>query len=397
MTATTVTPSVQQSITNLNAAWYNAVSAALRLDQSTFVLAQGGLGIQGTDSSGLFLMSDSVPPSASVTMYQPSGTSKFSSAYGTLLTALAPETDPNGLQRELGDMYASWAAYVKQYYQDHPDAVTPLVTVFSGWARGNLDPGRTARGVAVIEGSESDPLVQALRAMRCADHRQKFQQSDGTAYSLPRYTATLDAARSAINQGPSADLLFHSVTGDHTLRYTTERGAATGYYGIFGGSATESLRQLNEKSAFAEVTVEGRIGRYATLPTNPGAWFTSAEYTRAYHGRGDQRIWTSGATAGDWDSFFGQPTGALARRVSGLVLVSDYMITVTSKASYTQAEFQQIKAQATFGVWPFFCTTNSIASKNEFQRNDDGSISVTSTLEKGCIEIWGANVLQAPS
>jgi hypothetical protein len=395
MAVTTVATPIDKILTDLNAGWYNTVTAAMRLDQATFVLAQGGLGLSDADSSGLFVMSDSVPPSASVAMFEPAGTSKFSSAYSLLLSALLPETDPDALRNALGDHYAAWTQYRQQYYSDPTKVTDPQLTVFTAWANAFLDPGPAARAIAAFQQAANTPLIHAFNALADAGNKQKFVRSDGSTYDLYTYTATADGARRAINQGPAAQIHYDSTTADTTLHYKTEYGASSGWLSVFGSSS--SLVELNQKAASSSFTVDGTIGHYATLPASQGGWFTSAEYNRAYNGKGDNRIWDSGSSAGSWDSFFSQPNGSLARRVNAVVLVSDYKITVTSKASYSQSDFQQIQAHSSGGFWPFPHSSSSITSTRQYQLNADGTLSVTISLPAGDIEIWGVNVLQAPA
>lgn len=395
MAVSTVAQPIDKILTDLNAGWYNAITAAMRLDQSTFVLAQGGLGMSDADSSGLFVMSDSVPPSAAVAMFEPAGTSKFSSAYSLLLSALLPEANPDALRNALGDHYAAWTQYRQQYYSDPSKITDPQLTVFTNWANAFLDPGPAARAIAAFQQSANTPLVHAFNALADAKNKQTFVRSDGTTYSLYTYTATVDAARRAINQGPAAQINYDSATADTTLHHVTEYGASKGWLSIFGSSS--SLVELNKKAAASSFVINGTVGHYATLPTSPGGWFTSAEYSRAYNGKGDNRIWDSGSSAGSWDSFFAQPNGSLARRVNALVLVSDYKITVTSTASYSQSEFQQIQAHSSSGFWPFPHSSSSITSTRQYQLNANGTLSVTFSLPSGDVEIWGVNVLQAPA
>jgi hypothetical protein len=388
-------PSIDQKVTALNAGWYNKVAGALGQSAATFVLAQGGLGLQTADSSGLFLMADAVPPSASVAMFEAGGVSKLSSAYGLLLQALRPETNPLALQNELGDMYAGWITYRKKYYAD-PSGTLSQKELFSSWADHNLDPGQRARALAAYQQAAAAPLNQAFDALNSATARQKFVRSDGTSYALPAYTGTVDAAQRAISGGKSVTIHFDSSTMDTNLTHVTAQGSATGSYDIFKAGVSGSFEQLNQKAASSSLTIECTIGKFATMTTEPTGWYTSAEVTRAFSGKNDASIWDTGASAGDYTSFFGQPNGSMARRISSLVLVSDYTLTVTSKASYSQSDFQQIKASASFGVWPFASVSASGSMKKESKLNEDGSMSFTQTLPKGLIHIWGVNVLDAP-
>jgi hypothetical protein len=90
MTATlnATTASVADQINNLNAGWRNEVASKLGMDPKTFQLAQGNLGLQTADSSGLFLMADAVSPLSTTAFFDPSGKNKRSSAYNQLLHAM---------------------------------------------------------------------------------------------------------------------------------------------------------------------------------------------------------------------------------------------------------------------------------------------------------------------
>jgi hypothetical protein len=135
----------------------------------------------------------------------------------------------------------------------------------------------------------------------------------------------------------------------------------------------------------------------STLATAPIAWFDSFEFERAFHGKGDAGIWNPVANLGDWNSFFSQPSGSLSRRVSQLILVSDYELTVTSHASYSSEDYQQITTQASFGIWPFFSVQASATNTSDYKHNENGTLSVTHRLGKGLIQIWGVNVQDAPN
>lgn len=123
--STTDPKNVKDIVTNLNAGWYNVVTEAMQVTDPNFQLAQGVLGLQTEDSSGLFLISDAVPEPAAVAYYDPSGLSKRSSAYQLLLASLLPETGTD-LAGFLKDMYPSWVEYRISFYKEqsdeHPDS-----------------------------------------------------------------------------------------------------------------------------------------------------------------------------------------------------------------------------------------------------------------------------------
>jgi hypothetical protein len=384
--------STQQTVTDLNAGWRNVVVKALGLDPNTFQLAQGTLGLQTTDSSGLFRMADAVPPSSAVNFYDPTSMKSRASAYLNLLSALLPETSPQALQQALGDMYSNWIAYKTTPANWTPGAT--LSSVYTAWSNmAPIDPGRAARGAAAIQAAQMAPLNQAYAAYALPANQQTFTGTDGTSFTLYRYTATNQAATSAINGASGgASIDFDSSSMDTKTSSTFVQGAASGFYDIFSGGASGSFAQLNSKAVGSGFSIKGTLGKYTTLASGPGAWYTSAEVSRAFDGNGNANIWDPQASSGNWSSFFGQPNGALARYVSQLVLVSDYSLTVTSKATYSQSDYQQIQTAANFGIWPFFSASASASHTTSSTLNSDSTLSVTYTLPQGAIAIWGVTV-----
>ena len=150
-------------------------------------------------------------------------------------------------------------------------------------------------------------------------------------------------------------------------------------------------------STGAAFEITGNIGKYKTVVSNRGGWFNSGEYTRAYNAKNDNTIWDPQGTSGNWGSFFEQPNGGLVRRVSQLLLVTDYKITVTSTATYSQEDYQKITTSASFGIWPFFSGSASTSHTTDSKLNSKSQLETTFTLNNGLVEIWGVNVLDAPN
>jgi hypothetical protein len=389
---------VQKTVTNLNAGWYNEVTQAMNIDDPTFLLAQGTLGLQTTDSSGLFLMSDAVPPSAAVAYFDAGGLKLRSQAYTMLLGALLPETGTD-LAGALGDQYVNWINYRNQYTWPTTPAPQPTTQqqLFAQWANRALDPRLASQAINTYAQAANAPLNNALNALRTPTAQQQFVNPAGQTYSLYPYTATVAAAQQAINNGGSASIDFHSATMDTTLQHTTAQGSADGFYSFFSGGASASFDQLNQTAASSDLSISGTINRYATLATQAGPWFNSAELVRAYNAKNDYTIWDRNANAGTWDAFFDQPDGSLARHISQLILVSDYTITVTSHATYSSEDLTQIQTQASFGIWPFFSGSVSATHTNDVTLNANANLVVTHTLPKGFIQIWGVTVQDAPN
>lgn len=390
-TLTAQAPTATQ-VDQLNAGWHNVVTAALGLNPATFQIAQGVLGLDTTDSSALFLMSDAVPPATAVNYYDAGGLSKRSSAYNLLLESLKPSSG-SGLRGALGNNYAAWVLYRKA---NKPAAGQTALQFFDGWADANLDPGDAVAAKTAFLKAQADPLVKALSALIDGANLQQFVDAAGNPYSLYRYSAQSSNAVTAINGGGSATIDFDSAKMSTSTNKAWAKGAASGFYEIFSAGAGVNFSSLSARAASERFTVKGVINKTATLATQPIGWFDSGEFSRAYNAPNDYTVWDQNANQGGWDAFFKQPDGSLARRVSELVLVSDYSITVTSHASYSAAEFSQIQSSATFGVWPFFSAKTSGGASQSMTRGANGELSVTYTLAKGLIQIWGVNVQNAP-
>jgi len=394
-TATIIGANTAEVVTNLNAGWYNHVSKALGLDTSTFILAQGTLGLGATDNSGLFRLSDGVPASASVSYFDASSGVQRSSSYQQLLSALLPETG-SSLATVLGPFYPAWSTYLAGYWVANPGSALTQLQVFSQYAIQRLDPEVATLAIGVFQDQANSLRAQAMDALHDPASRQLFQDQQGVGYYLYKYSATHAGAVDAINGGSSATINFNSDNMNSTLEHSTAQGSASGFFEIFKAGGSASLDQLNTKASSDSFSIKGAIGKYATVPTDAVQWFTSGELTRAYNAQNDNTIWDPNANAGDWNSFFGR-NGSLARRVSQLILVSDYTITVTSSAAYSQEDLKTIQAHASFGMWPFFSGSAGYTRTTDFKLNSSGNLVFTKTLNKGLYEIWGVTTENAPN
>jgi hypothetical protein len=317
-----------------------------------------------------------------------------SQAYLLLLSALLPETG-SGLRQVLGDRYAKWEAHLSAWMKD-PNRKGKQREAFEEWAEGNLDPKELQRAKTVYQQAANSVLGRAYEALEAANATQEFIASDGTPFSLFRYSSTIKAAEEAILKGASADIKFSSGSMDTKLEHTTVQGSASGFYSLFSGGASGSIESLNTTAAFSDFEIVGKIGAFANLPVQPVNWFNSAEFGRAYGAPADFTIWARLANAGNWNSFFAQPKGLLARRVSQLVLVSDYDLTVTSSAKYSAEQFTKIETTVDFSIWPFFSSSGKATHTTRPEQGADGSLIVKHVLPKGLIQIWGAFAQDAP-
>lgn len=389
---------VQKEIMDMNAGWYNVVSNALNLNPKTFRLAQGTLGLQTSDNSGVYLMSDTEPSASAVSYYDAGGMSKISENYNMLLHAISPETGAN-IQAVLGNNYANWMLYYNAFIKANPLTEDTYEQILLKFASSRLPPNEKAKVVALVKKAGTSPLALAIDNYNDKNNQMTFFDSAGNQFSLRKYSidignVTAALKRSSLNGVGGVTIDFDSTNMDTDLSSTTASGSASGFYSIFSGGAGASFSKSDSKATSSQYTVKGTIGQVATIATQPIGWMDTSEINRAIHGKSDASIWDPQASAGDWDSFFDPTTGSLARHVSQLIFVSDYDITVTSHATYDTSEFTKIQAHASFGVWPFFSSSATTTHTSSFVHNSDGTLSVRHVLPRNVPQIWGVNVQQ---
>lgn len=379
----------EEKVMELNAKWRNYVAQVMGMDpKSAFQVVQGSLGLVSEDSSGLFEMSDATPKDCAAGYYDPSSMNKRSSSYSLLLVSLLPEPGYD-LRTALGDMYASWVTYRTEWSKKNPkpDDQKNQEQAFNAWADGNLDPREKAKAINAYKQAAILPLNKAIDDLTDPNNQQTFIGPDQKPFILYKYTANITQAKNALARGSTiSNFKFDSATADSNLQHTFAEGAASGFYSIFSGGAAASFESLNAKAANSRITVEGSINQFATLPTSPIGWYNSGEVNRALKAPGDATVWDPIAGQ-NWDNFFGKQ-GSLARYMTQFLLVSGYDLKVTIYASFTKEEFEEIKAKATFGIWPFVSASASFVHTSKFVLNEDSSISFTQSLAKGNVEIW---------
>lgn len=381
---------VEKTVNDLNAGWRNKVATILGAEPGTFQLAQGLLGLQTSDSSGLFRMADAVPSVSTTQYYNPSSASHFSSGYNGMLHALLPSTS-SGLVSTLGPMYTKWIAYRSADTSDDTQE-----EVFKKWAKKNLDPGKTTAALTAYQAASTDPLSLAYDAFVNKDNYTGFVDDTNQAFTLPSYSCTITNAKTAVNTGGPVNIDFDSSKMDTSSTGTTVSGSASGLYDIFSGGASGSFSSLNTTAASGGFSIKGTIQKYGTLSCDRGSWYDSDEYSRALGAKNDNTIWDPNANQGGWDSFFGEK-GSIPRRISEMILVSGYDITVTSKATYSESQFKQITTSANVGIWPFFSVEVSATHTTKYSQGANGELITQYIQNPGLIAIWGATVADAPN
>lgn len=387
------TPQNQEDVTkivnDLNAGWRNQIALQLGMDSQTFQLAQGTLGLQTSDSSGLFRMADAVPSDSTASYYNPSSAIQFATVYNAMLHALLPSSS-GGLRVALGPMYANWIDYRSADTSD----LTQL-ELFTKWADKKLDPNQKIKALAVYKLTLSDPFNTAVDAYVDPANFTQFVDDSSKPFSLPTYSSTITNAKAAVLTNGPSNFSFDSSAMDTSSNGTTVSGSASGLFDIFSGGVGASFTSLNKMAAASGFTITGQVDNYGTLSVDRGGWYDASQLNRAFKNKNDNNIWDPYSNQGDWDTFFGKG-GSLARRVSQMLLVTGYDITVTSKASYTTSQFQEITTTANVGFWPFFSAKVSTTHTQSSSHGANGELITRYRQNPGQIAIWGATVTDIP-
>lgn len=232
----------------------------------------------------------------------------------------------------------------------------------------------------------------------CASRRSAYSEllralrpQEGVTGPVESPARLLAAAAEVLENGAAAQINYNASTAPIASTGTVVAGSSPGFGQIFRSCGGENLRHCEQLAMENVITVTGRIGAYGTLMLPPAPGEDPGQISRAYNAKQDASVWLSGESAASWERFFGRG-GPLARRVSQVLLVSDYDLTMTSKARFCTADVAQIEAAAT-GIWPFFGQCGSIRS---LSHNSDGTLSLRYLLPKGQIEIWGVLLTAAP-
>ena len=85
----------------------------------------------------------------------------------------------------------------------------------------------------------------------------------------------------------------------------------------------------------------------------------------------------------------------MQRFASTLVIANEMNIKVTSNASYSESEQEQIRNNSSAGLWPFYCSSSSGGSNTSTAFNAAGNMTVTITSQKNVPVVIGCIVLSA--
>lgn len=207
----------------------------------------------------------------------------------------------------------------------------------------------------------------------------------------PMYTPSFSDLMTLVSKGSSATLLFDSATASSDISSAWATSAQSAGVGFWGTSSSSVSSSLNETAASSRITVEIALDKYAYLPVRAAGWFSQGFFTNQYQNPSN---WTNGQS--DWNNVFG-PTGSCQNISNQVLLANGYVITVTSHATYSESDFNQITTSKDTNVWPFYTSSEKSSATQKHSHNQDGSITTTITCNPGSLQIMGMGVVSTKS
>jgi hypothetical protein len=359
-------------MTILQNRWYNELVGGLRLSSAMFQIFEPSPPIAPSDS-GLWAYQNLLPP-ASLTFLNPlSGRDRFFDVYASVARQML--FPASSFEQEIGaENYQAWSAYVTQL--SPTPAQNQLPALFRQWAMLKAPS-------VVLQG------VSALARMGLVSAAQRALLPCGGSNAKPAdFVGTYAELCATLGQASGMSLWFDSSTSSDDVSNTWTGGENAGLDGLWAGSGTTS--RLSRRFAGGRVTVSAAFKAFAVWTSTPGSWYNSSLLHAAFVSR-TTPPWPENADP-RWEEVFG-PDGTMQRFLASLVVVDGMDVTVTSHASYSQADQQIIRNHASKGLWPFYVPTNGPVVTNEVTIDRAGGIKIITVTAPGNPLVIGANVL----
>ncbi|HEY7033593.1 MAG TPA: hypothetical protein VH482_19810 [Thermomicrobiales bacterium] len=363
-----------QAMTTLEAQWYNSMVNGLHLNPDTYLMLQPNTPI-GNTSDKIWAYFNAIPPASLNFNLNTAQFNQFYTTYEAVVNQLKAQTALR-VQRDLADCYQPWMSYVK--------ALNPLPTpeqlpnTFRSWAA-IYCPDHAAQGYTDYQALIHDPVSLA---------QQYVLNQTGFLNNTPNFNQTIDDLNQADQIAPAGGFTFDSATASSDVTNTWAKGSISGFYDFFSGSASVDWSSLNAKASSSQVTVDVQFQHVFTFTAQPGAWYNAGALGMAFQTQ-DNTLWNPGTP--NWNSTFG-PSGDMQRLLTSLVIVDGITTKITSAATYSTQEQQQINADLSVGIWPFFSLGASGGYSHSAATFDGGQMTVTGSSVNGNPIILGANV-----
>jgi hypothetical protein len=207
----------------------------------------------------------------------------------------------------------------------------------------------------------------------------------GTVGSDPLYAPTVAAIGQALMNGSSATVNYDSSTADTSLSDVWSKSASAGGVWFWGSNNDSTSESLNTAASSSDVSITMNL-KYATVPIQQGPWLNSGYLSQMYK---NPNSW---ATPSEWDTLFGA-NGSFQYVNTQALIITDFDITITSKASYSASQYYYVSSNSDINVWPFYTSSESSSTTTHYTQNADSSITATIKSDPGAVQIMGFNVI----
>ncbi|NJK43518.1 MAG: hypothetical protein HC933_03940 [Pleurocapsa sp. SU_196_0] len=368
-----------EAMTTLQAQWYNAMVAGLRLDPNTFQIVQPNVPL-GNMSDSLWAYFNNLPPATLVNELNLSGGNQFYADYKAVVAQLESQNS-DAFQRDLGDAYPAWMQYVKGLSPS--PAAGDLAGVFRSWAMINY-PNLASVGANDLEAILNDPIFAAQMAVN---------NTSGFINGVPNFSKTIADLRSALQSATGASFSFDSETASSNVQQTWAEGAVGLLFDFFEGENATEYSSLSQQAALSRVTVQASFKSLLQFAAAPGSWYVSSALGTAF-ATPDNTVWNHGTP--NWNSTFG-PQGNMLRFLTTLIVADGIDLTVTSQAVYNSDQQQTIKTETGIAIWPFFFGEASATVTTDVSFSSEGYMTAHISSPAGNPVVIGANVTPVKS
>lgn len=387
MVTTAESGSMQQAMETLNAQWYNALTSGLNLDPSTFQLMQGN-SVVGSLSETLWSVFNAVPPLSVNNLYNPSQFNSFSSNYGSIINNLN-QPGSNQFQNDMGDYYPQWSQFLSTQSTLPSGGIMEL---FQTWSQLHMPAGQAMQCYTDLANIYQGAVYTAI---------SMWLQAGGSGASVKAYNITVEQVATKLAQAPSGGISMNSKTETSDISHTWAEGHVGGWFDMFSGEGSGSYDDISQSLITSGLQISADFNHVITMAAGPLSqtsddpilsqykpWYNAATLNLAYQNNNNV-VWKNSPPT--WDNMFGTD-GSLLRVCSALVLVDGISISISSDATFSQSEQQEIKTHASGGFWPFFEANASGGWSNNFSFDDEGKMTYTATCPVGNPVILGAIV-----
>jgi hypothetical protein len=379
--------SATQALSTLNSQWYNAVVKGCGLDPSTFQLVQGSQPL-GTTSEEIWKIADVVPPMSVTNFYNPSQANVFSSDYGAVVANLKPQND-TAFQSIMGDYYNNWMTYLGT------NPTMPqggILALFQNWAAMHLSPGTAQAAYTAYQQVSQGTVPVAV---------QLWLAAGGGTGGVKAYNGTMAQLQYELPGALPKSFSMNSATESSDVSNTWAETEVGGIFDIFEGAGESSYSDLSTILATSTFNISATFNKVLTFPLAPLArpssdpilsqyqpWYSSPALNLAYQHQ-DNTVWKN--TPPTWADTFG-PEGNMLRTASALVIVDGVTITMSSSATFSAAQQQEMQTAVEAGIWPFFEAEGSGGWSNKPSFSDQGAVTITCSSPAGNPVILGVIV-----